>query len=245
MIRNPLKVMAVAVAAVGMIVLGGSQRAAADIFITVSSGTSTQTFDAPSNTSANTTFTNVGGYSFSIQTVITNYPGTGGQGEISTTVNLASFTAGSPALVTTVQLTNPGGGTNLLWTSPSSSPVSVTAGTSFTTQSGVSAGTVSTTTYYSSPGVTSGLGGATVSNSAAYGTGGGLSTASAAYSGPYTLAQTVTLTGAVSTASSFNYGGTSSVSSIAVPEPSSMAIAGLGALGMIGYGLRRRKALGA
>jgi len=31
----------------------------------------------------------------------------------------------------------------------------------------------------------------------------------------------------------------------AVPEPSSMAIAGLGALGFIGYGLRRRKALGA
>ncbi len=30
-----------------------------------------------------------------------------------------------------------------------------------------------------------------------------------------------------------------------VPEPSSMAIAGLGALGLIGYGLRRRKALGA
>jgi len=30
-----------------------------------------------------------------------------------------------------------------------------------------------------------------------------------------------------------------------VPEPSTMAIAGLGALGMIGYGLRRRKALGA
>jgi len=31
----------------------------------------------------------------------------------------------------------------------------------------------------------------------------------------------------------------------AVPEPSTMAIAGLGALGMIGYGLRRRKAMGA
>jgi len=30
-----------------------------------------------------------------------------------------------------------------------------------------------------------------------------------------------------------------------VPEPSSLAIAGLGALGMIGYGVRRRKALGA
>jgi len=30
-----------------------------------------------------------------------------------------------------------------------------------------------------------------------------------------------------------------------VPEPSTLAIAGLGALGMIGYGLRRRKVLGA
>jgi len=30
----------------------------------------------------------------------------------------------------------------------------------------------------------------------------------------------------------------------AVPEPSSMALVGLGAMGMIGYGLRRRKALG-
>jgi len=29
------------------------------------------------------------------------------------------------------------------------------------------------------------------------------------------------------------------------PEPSTMALAGLGALGLIGYGLRRRKALGA
>jgi hypothetical protein len=32
---------------------------------------------------------------------------------------------------------------------------------------------------------------------------------------------------------------------VAAPEPSTMAIAGLGALGMIGYGLRRRKAQGA
>jgi PEP-CTERM motif len=37
----------------------------------------------------------------------------------------------------------------------------------------------------------------------------------------------------------------SSTSVVTAPEPSSMAIAGIGALGMIGYGLRRRKALGA
>jgi len=42
-------------------------------------------------------------------------------------------------------------------------------------------------------------------------------------------------------------GGTFSAdaSEIVVPEPSSLAVAGLGALGMIGYGLRRRKASGA
>jgi len=34
-------------------------------------------------------------------------------------------------------------------------------------------------------------------------------------------------------------------SQTAIPEPSTMALAGLGALGLIGYGLRRRKALGA
>jgi MYXO-CTERM domain-containing protein len=32
------------------------------------------------------------------------------------------------------------------------------------------------------------------------------------------------------------------VNALGVPEPSSMAIAGLGALGLIGYGLRRRRA---
>jgi len=38
---------------------------------------------------------------------------------------------------------------------------------------------------------------------------------------------------------------TGDASATIVPEPSTLAIAGLGALGLIGYGLRRRKALGA
>jgi len=41
-----------------------------------------------------------------------------------------------------------------------------------------------------------------------------------------------------------NYSSSTTLNQV-VPEPSSMAIAGLGALGMIGYGLRRRKAKGA
>jgi len=242
MIRNALKAMT-AVAAVGMILLGGSQRAAADILITVSSGASTQTADIASNAFGAAAFTSVGGYSVTVQTVIANYPGSSNQGQISTTVNVGTFVPGSANLVTTVQLVNPGTGNNLVWNSPGSSPVNVSAATSFTSQVGVTAGTVTTATYYSSPPLTSGIGAATVSQATGPGSGTPPAVVSASNSGTYSLSQTVTLSGAVSTASSFNFGGTSSVT--AVPEPSSMAIAGLGALGMIGYGLRRRKALGA
>ena len=40
-----------------------------------------------------------------------------------------------------------------------------------------------------------------------------------------------------------NYSSATTLTSVPVPEPSTMAIAGLGALDMIGYGLRRRKVL--
>ena len=42
-----------------------------------------------------------------------------------------------------------------------------------------------------------------------------------------------------------NYSSTTTLTSVPVPEPSTMAIARLGALDMIGYGLRRRRVLGA
>ncbi len=59
----------------------------------------------------------------------------------------------------------------------------------------------------------------------------------------YTLSNALNIYYAAGNSSNIN--ATTTLSAVAVPEPSTMAIAGLGALGMIGYGLRRRKALGA
>jgi len=56
-------------------------------------------------------------------------------------------------------------------------------------------------------------------------------------------AVSLTALGAAGATNSTSWSGTIE-STTAVPEPSSLAIAGLGALGMIGYGIRRRKALG-
>jgi len=52
-------------------------------------------------------------------------------------------------------------------------------------------------------------------------------------------------TPATGTAFSSTVVGSGDTTTSPVPEPSSLAIAGIGALGLIGYGLRRRKALGA
>ena len=65
-------------------------------------------------------------------------------------------------------------------------------------------------------------------------------------SGDYALSSitTITIVSLTNPTQVDTTGGTIATAT-AVPEPSTMAIAGLGALGMIGYGLRRRKAMGA
>jgi len=79
-----------------------------------------------------------------------------------------------------------------------------------------------------------------VTSSVAYPPGGSvLNSVTGTNAGTYSLSQVIALTNINVGAGGFNYGGTSSVTP--VPEPSTMAIAGLGALGMIGYGIRRRK----
>jgi hypothetical protein len=65
-----------------------------------------------------------------------------------------------------------------------------------------------------------------------------------ALSFPYSMTQAVIITFPPSSSTltvSFDF----HIHNAAAPEPSSMALAGLGALGLIAYGLRRRKAMGA
>jgi len=248
MIRDRLKTIAMAVAVIGVAMLGGAKPAAADILMTISAGGSTQSYDFANNDQA-VEVASIGHYSLNIETVVTNYPGDSLSGGISTTVNVTGLSGAPQTLTVQVQLVNPNNSDNLLWTGPTTNPVNVTAGTTFSPQSGITGGTVTTNTYYNSTNssITTGLGASTISANQTYnGVGGspGLnSVVMANPAGSYTLSQTLTLTGlTMSSSTPFNFGGTSSV---LAPEPSSLAVAGLGALGMIGYGLRRRKALGA
>jgi len=58
-------------------------------------------------------------------------------------------------------------------------------------------------------------------------------------SSPYSITETYAIT--LSAVAYITLDASTGLSQTAVPEPSTMAIAGLGALGMIGYGIRRRK----
>ena len=58
---------------------------------------------------------------------------------------------------------------------------------------------------------------------------------------PYLLDLVLTFTFSGATQIEISSDATTTFTGTAVPEPSSMAIAGLGLLGMIGYGLRRRR----
>jgi hypothetical protein len=251
-----LRTLAMALAVVGVAVLGNPRTVTADILVTITDGTgasaTSETLYSTSNAGAAFFSETIGHYDISLQTVVTSYPGTLAGGSISTNVNILSTTGTGTLekLTVQVQLVNynsssPGSSTNLLWSGPTGNPLSVSAGTSFTPQNATS-GTVTTSTYFNSTTdtTTTGVGASTVSassNVVAGSTSGSNYVQTPNAAGSYTLGQTLTLSG-LNAGASANYGGTSMV---AAPEPSSLAIAGLGGLGLIGYGLRRRKAPGA
>jgi hypothetical protein len=258
--RRRLRTVAMAFAIVAVVTLGRVRSASADILVTVidnpGSHQTVQTFDNASNTQFQFSFS-AGSYTGSLDAVVTNFPGNN-PASIGTTVNITGIsgngTLNPETLVVQVQLVNfnshtPSSSTNLLWNTPSGTPVNVGASGSFSASG--DSGTVTTNTYFNSTTstTTTGIGTSTISATQLNGET-GRSTSVTNPNQTYTLSQVVTLsnlnvpnhTGTKQP----DFGGTSTVNGPnAVPEPSTMAIAGLGALGMIGYGLRRRKALGA
>jgi hypothetical protein len=67
-------------------------------------------------------------------------------------------------------------------------------------------------------------------------------TAASGLTAPYSITERFALT--LGAGAEINFSASTTLSSVS-PEPSSLAIAGLGGLGMIGFALRRRKAIGA
>ena len=73
--RRRLRKCAMAVVTVGLVMLGGSKLADADILLTVSAGTTTDTFDFVSNTTASQAIASIDGYSNLLVSVSTIFPG--------------------------------------------------------------------------------------------------------------------------------------------------------------------------
>jgi len=260
-----------AIATVGAIMCSAPTRTFAAIEIVVTSGSTTDYFYTTNDNSfATGTFT-IGGYKSQIQTTTTSYPGNpGNEGSISTTVNIGDVTNNSHTLQTTVLLikaisgvtTDANGqvtssitplkiGTAALerWTAPATTPVDVSSGASFAQTQSTKAGLNTASTFYDSPGAAVGPGTFVVGSTQTYNNTSLTSFANMSESntGTYTLGQMMVLSKVNVGASKFNYGATSAVDATiqTVPEPSSLVLSGLGGLGLIGYGLRRRKASGA
>jgi len=219
-----------AVATVGLVVLGGSRRAAADIEVYVqATGSPAQAFDITNNTAGSTPVFSIDGYTTQITTVVTNYPGNPSLGTISTTIDILGAVTSPVTLTTTVMLVSAFTGSLsdplLKWSAPITSPVSVSSASSFTSNTTVTSGLATTTTYYNSPPAATFLASTPVVSSSQNNTNttgnSGPNTSAQANPGPmYTLSQQIVLTNLNNNAEGFNYGGTSSVAS---PEPSSLA----------------------
>jgi hypothetical protein len=140
----------------------------------------------------------------------------------------------------------------IAWTSPLSGNGMNIVSANVSSSSTSASGTAVASTYYNSPPqLTSGTGTLATSSltfSFVTNTPSPATTSVLKGDAPFTMSQSVTATGLANGTAAVNFTAFSQVypqTPLSVPEPSSFALAGLGALGMIGYGLRRRKALGA
>jgi PEP-CTERM motif len=215
-----------AIAMAGLLILGLSERAHADLSVSLNNG-------VPQTLSGN------GHLAFDLTSGTVNASGTAnGETFLNTpaSMDLSAFT-----------ITSSGPGTETLIFSMNNinSPVGLgTISELITGSFSFGSNTVSYTTYGSNSNTLYSSLPLTPAPDAHTGTVGlgGSSTGSFTATAPYSLTEVLTIN--FTSAGSVNLS-SDSRASFAVPEPSSMAMAGLGALGFIAYGLRRRKAQGA
>lgn len=255
MYRNRFLILAIAAL---MVVLVVPHRADAALRLTVSEGALTDVFYASSNTSLGTETFTIGDYTAQIQSVVTNFPG-GAAAAVSQTVNIGSISATPAAnLISQVDVVanagapiDPAGPTGLApltgtalttvtglglssWTAPTGSPLILTSDTGAAHNATVSSGTTQNTAIFNGTNYVSGVLTLTAATDQflAY---------TVSPGAPYTLSNSVDLSGVNASAIAVNYTGTSSL--IATPEPGTiaMALTGLPILGLL-WARRRRRA---
>jgi len=244
-------------AAMVVAALGGiPDRASAAIRVTITDSVNTKVFYSPDEASG--VFTTFGDYEVFLFTAITNYPGDGTGGMLSQNLTLSDTSGGTGTLntlfVTTDIIEDVGSlgsgevtGDNLtavnsaslaLFTQPSGTSLSVTSSIGSTGGGGGATGTLANNidvngslTSSSTP-----VGSAVIDSE----------TGTAVNSGGYTLSSEIVLSGANAGISGLAISASANVALAedaeeVIPEPGSLAVLGLGAVGLAVTALRRRR----
>jgi len=240
----------------GILIMGATAPARADLEIWISASTGTNNnppvstdvvASAASGTSVSYTNTSFSGFSISALATSSNSPGTATFADITgSTVSIQNNNAGTASLYITLGDTG--------FTGPLAPPGSVTVTTNVgaTVVTGSSANLLNFNSYVNNgpSGGQNAITGTTTAQSLDITSVGAPATSTSFTVSPlgtgFSLTERYQIT--LGAGSHITFSSSTLLSQIpiqAVPEPSSLACAGIGALGLIGYGLRRRKALGA
>jgi hypothetical protein len=234
-----------AIAMAGLLILGVSERAHADLAVSITGNTPPSaiatTGDVPGNGATSFTLTS---------------------GIFTTSGNAFGATSGFVAPPVQMDLgtstvSSTGAGTATIVFSQNNLTAPVGMGTIFETISAhvTSSGSVgvvystfgsnANTLFGTATNPTAGAGQASLTTTFTSTPTGATATGAFTATSPYSLTETLVLTFSGAGSVLVSLSSDSSAGFTAIPEPSTMAIAGLGSLGFIAYGLRRRKASGA